>query len=334
MKFARIGSFHRLAIAATVAVATAAGVASCASPDKPGLGNGQGGCTDGNACTTDNPGACRPGHTVCTDGKPVCMPDVTTQSCYGNEPETLGRGPCHAGTQSCIGALGPCMGAVLPQPESCFNEVDDDCDGHVNDGCPNGLHLGDPVPLPARGGSGGNPVTTMCPAGAVVVGVDVLLSTTDKKPGYVVSLQPSCATPALVRGDSAYTISATPVNPPKAMAGTDATRSGSSRLDCAAAGMSPVNGTQGTVFSSGRTVLESVGVDCSVLTPTLDGDNHLQLAFTPDDDRSGAASVQIGGTPWNDRCGAHEVLVGFAGRVGAQMDQIQGICAELVIDYL
>jgi hypothetical protein len=312
---------------------TAAAIAGCASPDGPGVGNG-GDCVSGDVCTSGNPGACGPGHTVCTDGKPVCMPDVTTQSCYGDEPETLGRGPCRAGTQSCIGTLGPCMGAVVPQHESCFNEVDDDCDGHINDGCPNGLHLGDAIPLPARGGSGGSPTASLCPADTVVVGIDVLLSATDVKPGSVISLQPSCAKPTLVRGEGAYGISAAPVPSPKAMAGSDTTRSGSSRLDCAAAGMSPVNGTQGTVFSSGRTVIESVGIDCALLTATLDADNRLQLGFLPDLDRSGLASVQITGTPWNDHCGANEVLVGFQGRTGSQMDQVQGICAPLVVDYL
>jgi hypothetical protein len=330
MSLARICTFCLLAAAIVAAVT----VAGCASADGPGVDNNKPTCVGGDACTSNNPGACGPGHTACTDGQPVCVPDVKEQACYSGEPETLGRGPCRKGTQSCIGALGPCMGAVTPQPESCFNEADDDCDGHINNGCPNGLHLGDPIALIARGGSGGDPATSMCPAGSVVVGVDVQLSATDKKPGYVVALQPSCAVPALVRGDAAYSISAMPVSSPKAMAGKDGARAGSSRLDCAAAGMSPVNGTQGTVFASGRTVIESVGVDCALLAPTLDADNKLQLSFTPDPNTSGVAAVQQDGTPWNDRCGAGEVLVGFQGRTGSQMDQIYGICAPLVIDYL
>jgi hypothetical protein len=330
MSFARI--CHHGWLTVTLAIAASAG---CASPDGPGSGgSGNGDCVAGKSCSTDNPGDCGPGHTICTDGKSVCMPDVTEQPCYGAEPETLGRGPCRMGTQSCIGSLGECKGAVVPVAESCFNEADDDCNGHVNDGCPNGLHLGDPVQLPQRGGTGGDPTGSMCPAGAVVVGVDVLLSAADQKPGYVVSLQPSCATPQLVRGDSAYSLAAMPVVSPKAMAGRDGTRSGSSRLDCAAAGMSPVNGTQGTVFSSGRTVIESVGVDCATVAATLDAGNHLLLQFSPDEARSGTANVQVTGTPWNDHCGVNEVLVGFLGRTGSQLDQVQGICAPLNIDYL
>jgi hypothetical protein len=324
----------RRALSRICIVVAVVAAAACASPGSSSGGDHPSSCMAGAACTTDNPGACAKGHLVCNGDTPTCMPDVTEQPCYTGEPETTNRGACHGGTQSCIGKLGACMGQVLPTTENCYNEIDDDCDGHVNDGCPNGLHLGDPVPLPARGGSGGNAVSAMCPAGAVVVGVDVLLSATDKNPGYVVSLQPSCATPALVRGESAYSISATPVNPPKAMSGSDATRSGSSRLDCATAGMAPVNGTQGTVTTKDRTVIESVGIDCATLSTTLGADNQLHVSFAPDADHSGTASVQISGTPWNDRCGANEVLIGFIGRTGAQMDQVQGVCAPLIIDYL
>ena len=65
----------------------------------------------------------------------VCSPG-TTQSCYQGEPGTLGVGRCVAGTQTCK-ANGlewtPCQGQVLPQWEICNNQVDDDCNGLVDD---------------------------------------------------------------------------------------------------------------------------------------------------------------------------------------------------------
>jgi hypothetical protein len=68
----------------------------------------------------------------------VCVPSATS-SCYTGPGGTVGVGPCHAGTQTCnaLGtAYGPCSGEVLPQPtEDCTTPDDDNCDGHVNEGC-------------------------------------------------------------------------------------------------------------------------------------------------------------------------------------------------------
>jgi hypothetical protein len=54
-----------------------------------------------------------------------------TRSCYTGPNGTVNVGKCKAGTQSCSnGMLGPCMGAVVPEPETCTNDnVDNDCDG-------------------------------------------------------------------------------------------------------------------------------------------------------------------------------------------------------------
>ena len=57
------------------------------------------------------------------------------------------------------------------------------------------------------------------------------------------------------------------------------------------------------------------------------------MTFAHDTASSGMASVQVNGAVWNDTCAAGEVLVGFQGRTGAQMDQIQGICAPLTAKY-
>ena len=60
----------------------------------------------------------------------VCTPGIR-QSCYTGPEGTKGVGVCAAGMQSC-NAEGTgweaCMGEVKPQPDTCFNTVDDDCD--------------------------------------------------------------------------------------------------------------------------------------------------------------------------------------------------------------
>src|SRR5262249_1205303 len=62
---------------------------------------------------------------------------------------------CHGGQQTCSGgAWGPCVGEVLPAPETC-NALDDNCNGQVDDG------LGTPV----CGGGAGQNVTQDCGAG-------------------------------------------------------------------------------------------------------------------------------------------------------------------------
>jgi hypothetical protein len=305
----------------------------CASAEK-GSGLPSSSCTGGAVCTTNDPGACAKGHVVCSNNTSTCMPDVSTQSCYGADPETQNKGICHAGTQSCVGTLGMCTGNVLPMNgENCFNDLDDDCDGKANNGCPSGLSLGASDPLVARGGSGGGVVSSLCPAGSLVTGVQVELSAIGVNPGYVISVQPSCAIPTLMRNASDYSLVLTPTTAPAPMAGTDAARTGSSWISCASPS-SVANGTQGSVQSGDRIVIESVGANCATLALTLDAQNHLELTATPDSADSGSASVQVKGTTWSDDCAAGEVLIGFQGHTGAQMDQIQGVCAPLAVLYL
>ncbi len=63
---------------------------------------------------------------MCTSGE--------TRACYTASSATIGVGKCKAGMQTCTnGQLGPCMGAVTPQSETCQNETaDDNCDGIVD----------------------------------------------------------------------------------------------------------------------------------------------------------------------------------------------------------
>ncbi len=67
-----------------------------------------------------------PSQPTCTEGE--------TRECYGGDAATRGVGNCKAGSQTCVnGFWTACDGQVLPQPESCATEADDDCDGEVNE---------------------------------------------------------------------------------------------------------------------------------------------------------------------------------------------------------
>jgi hypothetical protein len=100
-------------------------------------------CTDG---TPSNPPLaagtpCGNGNLVC-DGKGNCLPPGSCdpgsqQMCYSGPAGTAGVGICQAGIQICdaFGNWGGCAGEVLPMAEICFNGLDDDCDGQVDNGC-------------------------------------------------------------------------------------------------------------------------------------------------------------------------------------------------------
>jgi len=78
------------------------------------------------------------GLTDCKD--PTCANDAACagyciiserQSCYTGPANTINKGACAAGLQTCDvnNAWGACVGQTLPTTELCENNIDDDCDG-------------------------------------------------------------------------------------------------------------------------------------------------------------------------------------------------------------
>jgi hypothetical protein len=70
----------------------------------------------------------------------ICPPNGEVD-CYTGPMGTANVGACKSGKALCNAAgtaLGPCLGEVTPQTETCTTPVDDDCDGQTNesgDGC-------------------------------------------------------------------------------------------------------------------------------------------------------------------------------------------------------
>ncbi len=61
----------------------------------------------------------------------TCIPGEI-KSCYEGPPATRDIGACKSGSYVCDAAgeaFGPCMGQLLPQPEDCSIDKDEDCDG-------------------------------------------------------------------------------------------------------------------------------------------------------------------------------------------------------------
>lgn len=63
-----------------------------------------------------------------------CNPGAT-RDCYDGASGTEGVGPCHGGTQMCLGTgeWGQCNGEVVPVGETCGDNIDNNCNGMVDE---------------------------------------------------------------------------------------------------------------------------------------------------------------------------------------------------------
>ncbi|MEZ4444397.1 MAG: choice-of-anchor L domain-containing protein [Polyangiaceae bacterium] len=129
-----------LACCGGICVDLTSDVDNCGACDKscPDLENQAVTC-QANICSV---GGCLMGFYDC-DGMPGCESATAcsctpgdTQACYPGPPGTENNGPCQMGTRKCNQAgtaWGLCEGFVLPNPEICANNVDEDCSGVADD---------------------------------------------------------------------------------------------------------------------------------------------------------------------------------------------------------
>lgn len=113
--------------------------------DGDGDGDGDSSETEGSSesegslpCADDADCAGSPDGELCNIDDGVCVQCLpgTIEVCYTALPESLGKGPCVDGEQTCIAdgsGFGPCEGEVIPITEICGNTIDDDCNGVVDD---------------------------------------------------------------------------------------------------------------------------------------------------------------------------------------------------------
>jgi hypothetical protein len=285
------------------------------------------GARGGGECDAGNPGACAAGVLVADGGEVSCHPQVSAQPCYSADAKTNGVGPCHGGTQSCIGSLGPCNGEVAPaQVEDCFNTIDDDCDGVVNNGCPSSLSLGPDRTLAQVGDDGGAPKSAHCPPGAFVTRVDSWGDATNHH-GSGVSIY--CATPTLVKGASSYSVTLAQVTPAPYLKVTGSTTPTDDRQDdCGLTGLVAITYAVGTA----DIYIEGLGNHCGTSAVTLQADNSITFDFKGTGDKT-FKSWSTAGTPFDLACQPNEVVVGFALREGSWLNSITPICAVLSVVY-
>jgi streptogramin lyase len=106
---------------------------NCVDKDNDNYGDN---CYLGADCDDTNPYFtvyCPPCDTQTSEGCPCTNPGQT-EVCYEGDSATVGIGDCQLGQRSCInGYWSACIGQILPTAEEC-NDLDDDCDGSVDEG--------------------------------------------------------------------------------------------------------------------------------------------------------------------------------------------------------
>src|SRR5688500_18446572 len=119
---------------ATSSASESSSIGTTISPTTDDESSGGIGCIDDEGCADDPAGPhCDPFTNTCGG---ECVP-AATRPCYSGPPNTEGMGACKAGIQTCSddGVWGVfCDGEFVPSSDDCnADDVDDDCDGIVDD---------------------------------------------------------------------------------------------------------------------------------------------------------------------------------------------------------
>ncbi len=217
--------------------------------------------------------------------------------------------------------------------EDCFNSLDDDCAGGVNNGCPSAIAVGTGVSLGFVGGAGGGSGSVRCPTGQMVGAVRYFYDDYD---GYMAGMGLFCSTPTLTKGASSYSISATDV---LSVSPINFYGTGEDYFDdsdnCVSGGAfgtvwrHEILGANGTPSGS---YVDGLKSQCAIGTVTLDSSNQLSVSFTTTGSLTGWYYTSA--TPTNKSCPSGSVLIGYDYRIGSWMDAIAPVCAPIVVTYL
>jgi hypothetical protein len=298
----------------------------------------------GSPCSSGNFGKCDPGIVTCEGKLAMCTPNNVTQDCFTG-PGIVGVGICTAGQQACIGALGDCNGQIVAAAkEDCSNDLDDDCDGKVNNTCPEGLQMGPPryvspvAPLTPPNNANQVMLEKRCPPNSFVSRVQIQFN----DPGFEVSgLIYYCSTPVLTQpnGSTNFVLTTTAVVPAPFddFKGDGAISTGMPYdVNCAGIGLRGMVAMQGDYDTGGYI---GIFLQCGSATASLSPDNTLRVTIVPtgmlNSPANGydyGATIGYGSKPiWT--CGTGEMIVGFKGIVSGSIDQLQPICAPLAPVY-
>jgi hypothetical protein len=223
--------------------------------------------------------------------------------------------------------------------ENCFNELDDDCNGKVNDTCPVGFTTGPRRALTPIGGSGGTVSTIACPPDTYVVSIQIWGSSAA---GVIAGLGINCAKPNLVHTPDRYAIINDQLSPqpfakvmgtftPVTYIGTEPR---SNCLDGTSAA-TWVNAYSEPKLGAAR-LLVALNAQCGLILLDQAPNNRINLSTTGfgGTDRfavnyKSSSSAQYG----QGLCATDGVLVGFDVRAGAALDGVTPLCAPLVPVY-
>jgi hypothetical protein len=272
----------------------------------------------------------------------------------GNAPQDLGTacsagascttgkpGPCSAGHIQCIAGAAQCVSDTPPITESCFNNSDDDCDGTIDNGCPDHLELGMERVLSFHGGMGGSAHPARCPPNFFVVATGFWGNDPNSA---ATGIELTCATFTLMKGKSSYSVTKSLFSGTVLVQGNEATQTDQGvypNSDCSSGLLASTWFTSNVSLDSLTTVptyvVSGFGAHCASANVQLSSTNKLDITFSrqgsANDERCYMNGSLCLGPTIEDDCAANEVLVGFNLELGTLMDGVSAVCAPVVTVY-
>lgn len=300
-------------------------------PSETACGDGEDDDCDGlrDCADSDCEGVvCGPGDVTCTSGAcPGCPSGFEERICDdGTDDDCDGLVDCADG--DCLGrACGP-MGLLCLSDGSCgcgggtelCQDVDDDCDGTVDEGCPVGVGSCCETSAGSFGGSTGTAWVDACPPGAALIGIAGIAGT------RVDQLQPICAATVLQEDDTLpeHTFS---IRRGAAIYGAAHGAAGTPTFEDRCPEHQVVIGVRGHADLS----VDQVQLQCASLAIQRGASFAWTLQITPEGTtpaRGGAGA----GAAFAADCPAGFVVTALDGRASTRLDRLGVTCRQLQID--